>query len=87
MEIEFSRAARNALKAKSMPADRRRQIVAEIEKLAANPKSPELDVRPLADSDLWRLRVGSYRVLYSTDIAAGRLTIRLIGTRGDVYKR
>jgi mRNA-degrading endonuclease RelE of RelBE toxin-antitoxin system len=42
---------------------------------------------PAGGSGVFRLRVGDYRVLYSIDETADRLTIELILGRGDVYKR
>lgn len=88
MEIEYTRAARKLLlDPKRIPARRRQQIRTAIERLAANPTTPELDSKPFAGSDLYRFRVGGYRVLYSIDEAAQRIRIELIRTRGDVYNR
>lgn len=38
-------------------------------------------------NDLFRLRVGEYRIIYSVD--GGKLTVYVIdaGNRGDIYKR
>ena len=47
----------------------------------------EGDIKPMAGyDDLYRLRVGAYRVLYT--IINERLVVRVlqIGNRGDVYK-
>jgi mRNA-degrading endonuclease RelE of RelBE toxin-antitoxin system len=44
-------------------------------------------VKPLAGSDLHRLRIGSYRALMTIDAEAGRILVKLIRSRGDVYKR
>ena len=47
----------------------------------------EGDIKPMAGfEDLYRLRVGNYRVLYT--IENNRLIVRIlqIGNRGDVYK-
>jgi mRNA interferase RelE/StbE len=88
VDVEYTRAARKSLlDPKTIPAERRRQIRMAIEKLAANPTSPELDAKPLTGSDLYRLRVGPYRVLYSIEEAAQKIRIELIRSRGDVYKR
>lgn len=88
MKVEYTRAARKSLRdAKAIPARRQRQLRAAIEKLAADPSSPALDTRPLAGGDLYRLRVGPYRVLYSIDAATETIRIELVRTRGDVYKR
>ena len=86
MQIVFRRAAEKALE--RLPAARRRQIVGRIERLASGPAGRSLDIRPLeGGSGLFRLRVGDYRVLFSIDEAADRVTIELIRGRGDVYKR
>jgi len=85
MRLEFARAAEKALD--KIPADRRRQIILRIKTLAADPTTRERDVKPLAGSDFSRLRVGRYRVLFSVDATAQMLTVHLIRTRGDVYKR
>ena len=85
MRLIFRRAAERALD--RIPADRRRQLLSRIESLAADPTRHSANVKPLVGSDLFRLRVGDYRVLFSLDEAAEVLTVDLIRTRGDVYKR
>jgi len=85
VNVEFARSARRSLQ--ELPAPRRRQIVARIEAFATRPTSREFDVRPLAGSDLYRLRVGSYRVLMTIDRGSDRIVVKLIRSRGDVYKR
>jgi mRNA interferase RelE/StbE len=85
MRIVFTRAAEKSLQ--HIPADRRRQILSRIEAAAANPHGRALSIKPLAGSDLLRMRVGDYRVLFSLNEAASVMTIELIRTRGDVYKR
>ena len=88
LRIEYTRASRKSLlDPKVLPQRRREQIRAAIERLAADPASPELDARPLAGTDLYRLRVGAYRVLYGVDAATDTIRIELIRRRGDVYKR
>jgi mRNA interferase RelE/StbE len=88
VKIEYTRAARKSLlDPKVLPAPRRRQLSVAIEKLAADPTGAGLDVKPLAGRALYRLRVGSYRVLYSIDLATDTIGIELIRTRGDVYDR
>lgn len=37
--------------------------------------------------DLYRLRVGNYRILYRVDEVVKIITIENIDNRGDVYKR
>ena len=45
------------------------------------------DIRPMSGHEnLYRLRVGSYRVLYSVDGELLIVHVLTIGNRGDVYK-
>jgi mRNA interferase RelE/StbE len=85
MKVAFTRSAERSLL--RLPADRRRQILKRIEAVAANPSSRGLHVESLGGSDLLRLRVGDYRVLFSLDQVRDVLTVELVRTRGDVYKR
>jgi len=82
MKVVFTASARKSLR--RIPADRRAQIVSRIEAVAAGQRG---DVQPLAASDISRLRVGEYRVLFAVDTANQVLTVELVRTRGDVYKR
>jgi mRNA interferase RelE/StbE len=85
MKVVFTRAGERSLQ--RLPADRRRQILRRIESVAANPEGRGLHVQPLAGSDLFRLRVGDYRVLFSMNFERDVLIVELVRTRGDVYKR
>jgi len=85
MRLVFRRAAERALN--RIPADRRRQLIARIKDVAADPASRNFDVKPLAGGDVLRLRIGEYRVLFTVNQAEGILLVELIRTRGDVYKR
>jgi mRNA interferase RelE/StbE len=79
MRVVFTSSARKSLR--RLPADRRSQIEAVARSAERG------DVRKLAGSDLLRLRVGDYRVLFAIDTAEQVLWVELIRTRGDVYKR
>ena len=47
----------------------------------------EGDIKAMAGhDDLYRLRVGSYRVLYTIENAILTVRVLQIGNRGDVYK-
>lgn len=85
MKVVLTRAAEKSLF--RLPTDRQRQILGRIEGVASDPNSRQLHVEPLAGSGLLRLRVGSYRVLFTADEVQGVLTVELIRTRGDVCKR
>jgi mRNA interferase RelE/StbE len=60
------------------------QVEAAVDDLAANPRPPgttRLRVGGL------RLRVGQYRVVYDVDDNAGRIIVRAVGHRRDIYER
>lgn len=80
--IEVQPAARRSL-AKVQGADRRR-IEAALLMLAAEPRPPA--ARRLVGSDVWRVRVGNYRILYAID--DGRLVVLVVtvGHRREVYR-
>lgn len=66
-----------------LPMNEKRRIVAAIERL------PEgTDIKAMkGHSDLFRLRVGDYRILYTVD--NGQLVVYVIdaGNRGEIYRR
>ena len=67
----------------------RKQEKKEQERLLnAISKLPEgTDTKKLKGSELFRVRVGNYRVLYTIDEGIKVITIENIDNRGDVYKR
>ena len=53
--------------------------------LEENPRPPR--VKKLADSVLWRIRVGQYRIVYAVDDEAQSVTIvRVARRKEDTYK-
>ena len=65
-----------------LPQNEKRRVVAAIERLPE-----EGDVKPMRGHDnLFRLRVGDYRILYTVDHDALRVLVIDAGNRGDVYK-
>ena len=82
MKVVFTASARKSLR--RLTADRRAQIVSRIEAVASGQRG---DVQQLGGSDLLRLRVGEYRVLFAVDTTNQVLRVELVRTRGDVYKR
>ena len=81
-KIEFTKTAQKELKKQSVQIQKR--LLLAIIRLSANPKKGS--VRPMIGVSSWRLRVGSYRVIY--DINDNTLVILIIkvGHRRDVYK-
>jgi mRNA interferase RelE/StbE len=45
------------------------------------------DIKKIKGHNLYRLRVGDYRILYSIDEVIKVITIENVDNRGDVYKR
>lgn len=83
--IEFRPAARREFK--KLPAQFKKQITLKIDSLADNPRP--VDTKKLQDSplgtDLYRVRVGDYRIIYSIFDKMLIVLIVKIGGRGDVY--
>jgi mRNA interferase RelE/StbE len=61
-----------------LPKNQARRMMAAIEQL------PGGDVKRLKGRSDYRLRVGDWRVIF--DMAGEDLTVKMIATRGDVYK-
>lgn len=45
------------------------------------------DIKKIKGHNLYRLRIGNYRVIYSIDDSVKIIAIEDIDNRGDVYKR
>jgi mRNA interferase RelE/StbE len=83
--VEVSKAARRDLRAVSDPAALRRLIRA-IDGLEAGPFPP--GVKKLAgEGEIWRLRVGDWRVCYRVDGDVLVVLVVMVGRRKDVYER
>ena len=81
--IEFSKAARKALKA--MPRNTALLVMEKIEALAANPMAPNNNVRKLTNHPGYRLRIGDWRVVYTIYEQALLIAVVQIAPRGDAY--
>ena len=68
-----------------LPRDVQRRIVTAVEALADDPRPPGA-VKITGDNNLWRIRVGDYRVVY--EIRKGRLVVLVlrVAHRKDVYR-
>ncbi len=66
-----------------LPMNEKRRIVDAIEKL------PEIgDIKSMKGySELLRLRVGSYRIIYTVDNGNLIICVIDIGNRGEIYKK
>lgn len=85
-EIEFVKSARKEFE--RLPTKFRARIVDALHLLAQNPFSELLKVKKLQSAlDVYRIRVGDYRVLY--ELHNDRLTVLVIkvGHRSEIYRR
>jgi mRNA interferase RelE/StbE len=81
--VIVARSARKELE--SLPGAVADRIVAILERLVAQPRPP--GTRKLRGSaDLWRVRVGDYRVIYAIDDAQRTVAIRVVRHRKDAYR-
>lgn len=68
-----------------LPALQQRKIFSAIELLVTNPKPS--GVKKLKSSvELYRIRVGDYRVIYSIENAVLIINVVKIGHRSDIYR-
>ena len=67
-----------------LPLHDRRRVVERIATLAAEPRPSGCE--KLSGQDKYRVRQGSYRVLYAVDDAARSVTVVKVGHRRDVYR-
>ena len=81
--VVFARSARRELE--RLEAGVARRIISRVEALAEDPRPPGC-VKLQAADDLWRIRVGDYRVIYSLDDDARLVDVRVVRHRSDAYK-
>ena len=83
--ISWSKQAVNYLQRLGKPTNKR--IIEHVECLAENPKSPTLDIKPLAGlAGHFRLRVGKFRIIYTIEDEIKLLAVSHVLPRGEVYK-
>ena len=81
-EVEISPSAGRDLR--KLPSNVQDRLIPAIRSLADNPRPP--GVTKLTDArNLYRIRVGDYRVVYSVDDKVRIVTITRVGHRRTVY--
>ena len=80
MNVELTPKAEKYFRQMNQPDKGR--IVKALEKLCAGP--PQGDIRPLVSRDSYRLRVGSYRILFK--VKEHSIAVHAITPRGQAYK-
>ncbi|WP_178019626.1 type II toxin-antitoxin system mRNA interferase toxin, RelE/StbE family [Paenibacillaceae bacterium] len=84
-EIKFLKDAYKYLQRQN--SSTRNRILDHLNILSENPRHPELDIKRMQGvENQFRLRVGSYRVVYSIVDNELIIIVIRIGSRGDVYK-
>lgn len=81
--ISFARSARKELE--HLSGELAERILAKIETLAENPR-PVGVIKLHGQKNLWRMRVGDYRVVYSIDDFSKMIDVSVIRHRRDVYR-
>ena len=81
--ISFARSARKELE--RLPGDIADRILAKVEVLAGNPRPPGV-IKLHGQKNLWRLRIGDYRVVYSIDDFSKTIDVSVVRHRRDVYR-
>jgi mRNA interferase RelE/StbE len=83
--FRFTAAAQRQLRAIDSPAAMR--ILAALTALGDDPYREDADVKKLAGpSELYRLRVGSYRIAYRINDGELVILVVKVGDRRDVYR-
>jgi len=82
-EITFAKSARKELERLSEPLLTR--IIGRIERLGGNSR-PVGCKKLVGAEDLWRIRIGDYRVVYSVDDARRLIDISAVRHRSDAYR-
>jgi mRNA interferase RelE/StbE len=81
--VIFSRSANKELK--NLPALIAKRVFPKIESLIKNPR-PTGAKKIQGEKDMWRIRVGDYRILYTISDKKKIVDIAAIMHRSDVYK-
>lgn len=83
-EIVFKKKAGKELA--QLPKADLAKVAHEIDGLAIDPRPPDSKKLKASEDDMWRIRVGNYRVLYVINDGIKIVSIRKIGHRKDVYR-
>jgi mRNA interferase RelE/StbE len=84
MQVEYEAQAAKALR--KLPANVRNRIRSKIEQYSEDPKSLSNNVIQLTNSELFRLRVGDYRVIFAVEQNTVSVMIVIdVRPRGGAY--
>ena len=80
--VKISKRAEKYLKARP---EQRKGILERLQKVSEDPNRRDLDIKPFDVKGIFRLRVGSVRVIY--EVTETEILVAFIDDRGDVYKK
>jgi mRNA interferase RelE/StbE len=83
-QVLFTRAADRDLQ--KLPDDVQKRIVRAVAALAHDPRPPGA-VKLAGEDDLWRIRVGDYRVIYTVEDDRLVVVVIRIAHRRDAYRK
>jgi mRNA interferase RelE/StbE len=81
--IQFAPSARRQLE--DLPRKVQQRIAAHVDQLAFNPR-PRGSIKLEREDDLYRIRVGKYRVIYAIQDDELIVLVLRVGHRRDVYR-
>jgi len=71
---------------RKLPEDIRRRVAARIDALAGDPRPHGAEALQ-GEPDLYRLRVGDFRIIYRVEAKALVILVVRIGHRRDIYRK
>ncbi len=77
--------AKAAREIRAVPRQDQQRITLRIQALAGNPRPPGC-VKLAGGSNLWRIRVGVYRIIYQIQDSRLVIVVVRVGHRRDVYR-
>lgn len=83
-QLTFKKSAAKELRKLSKPV--KTWVIQAIDKLAKEPRPAEVKKLKGLSQDLWRIRVGDYRIIYSISDKIRVINVRKVGHRRDVYE-
>jgi mRNA interferase RelE/StbE len=81
-ELRLARSARKELE--TLPTTVLARLARALDAFPQNPRPPGCK-KLRGTTDLWRVRVGDYRIIYEIDDTARVITVRAIRVRKDAY--
>ena len=82
--LKYRKSTRNYIA--RLPRKIKTTIVEKLHELCENPDRTNLDIKRLASSSYFRMRIGKYRVIYTLHSDELIIEVIKVGSRGDIYR-